>query len=665
MNARLRIIFGGGSLLLGLLLAMGMLPWFAPARSATEAPAPASFNPPVQESPAVDLEDYVWEKAWYIQNNQPSASEAQIRQELRSEIDVLLEVCCSAGSNRHLGPHYVAQGFLVEDLYWLNPAETILVLSEALEFLPPSQQERVISYLKFEMQSEAYNPLTYQIEYGIPNPLVDKQTFRAYYRPLPDELARGYLKMLDTGIITSRPENLYAAWAFAHYVSQFENPSSTPSAWELIEDNWVAIESLFRFIPDTPRTYWQIMGAIGYARMAEELGRPYQAAVDKALAGLQSGDDYVQFYYNMNSEVGCFGNNGDIQGYEGVWDYCAFSAADPYGLYDRIYNHQEYAGAYITNRPSMFATEIGRFLKDNSQSLVMSHLNRYLSPQGESYFPFWWENRGTKPWAVRDENTGWPGNAENAIMHPSFAWQLFLLQAYVFPNQTGESMGRYIDTPISVGDIFHLQKLIATLRLYSGVQWAEDDPFTGLRYQKHVEPPFGDEGDVVHFELTIQNNAGEITTTTYLTDNLPTSLSLVPGSLSASMGQASIDNGQLTWSEIIATNPEVVISYDMQIMSSATEVVLNTASFFNQLYNNRIEERQSTVIINGPLTGLPEIPNNSFNPLQEASPGPVSTTAPDLKRTPNNLEKSSPPPDSQETPLTCFPFNLPAFVSPD
>jgi hypothetical protein len=430
---------------------------------------------PIVVSAQNGFKGYVWDKLWITPNSNLSAGEQAVRDELKAEIDKVLAACCTGQTTpRHLGSFYVAQGFLYEDLYWLNPGETVLVLSETLEFLTAAQRAEVIRYLKFEMQSATYNPLTYSVPSGMASPLAAINANRSFYPALPNELGRGSFTW--GGTLTPPPENLYAAWAFAHYVSQFEDSAQNPKAWQIIQNNWANIEALYQQIPATPRTYWQIMGLMGYARMAKALNKPYTEAEQRAITGFTSGANYTQFYYNMGTQVGCFGNDGNVNGYQGVWDYCAFAAVAPQSLHPTIYSHSQYAGANLANRPAMFAPEIGRFLREKAQTAVVNHLNRYQTPSGAAYFPFWWENKGTKPWAVRDENTGEPGNAENAMMHPSFAWQMFMLRATVFPGETGDNMRKFLDTPIAIGDNFHLQKLVTLLRLYSTMQWAENDP---------------------------------------------------------------------------------------------------------------------------------------------------------------------------------------------
>jgi hypothetical protein len=343
-----------------------------------------------------NYERYIWEIGWYVQNPTPSPAEQLVRQELEREIQKLLDFCCTnRPTPRHLGPYYVAQGYLREDLYWLNPAETVLVLAEALPFLPPNQQAEVIRYLKFEMTSNIYSPLSFRLEQDQSSPLIASDAYRFLGPTLPADLAPDAFALEDAGELDAPPENLYAAWAFAHYVSQFETPGDGPPAWQIIADRWSEVEVIFDRVPNNPRRYWQIMGAIGYARMARQLGKPTTQAEQRALNGLNAGDDYEQFYANMGTDVGCFGNTTHA-GWEGTWDYCAFSAVYPQVLTRRGLNG--YAGEILANRPSMFAPEIGRFLHDQAQPEVMNHINEYMEPSGRLFFPFWWENKGDMPW---------------------------------------------------------------------------------------------------------------------------------------------------------------------------------------------------------------------------------------------------------------------------
>lgn len=565
------------------------------------------------------FDKYVWEKPWVVQNDLPPNGEP-VMCELQTEVQKLLETCCTGQvTPNHLGPFHTAPGFLAEDLYWLNPAETILVLAEALDYLPASQRSEVIRYLKFEMQSAEFNPLVYTVEYNVPSPLVAPDSYRSFYGPLPAELARGSLKLMGVAELAPPVENLYAAWAFAHHVSRYESASDTPPAWQIIDNNWANIEALYSQIPATPRTYWQIMGAIGYARMAKELGKPFAQAQQRALNGLNAGTNYVQFYRNMGSDEGCFGNGIETS----TWDYCAFSSAAPV-LSETQYNHADYAGAALTLRPSMFAAEIGRFLREQAQTPVMNHINEYMEPSGQWYFPFWWENKGTKPWEVSDANSG-GGNKENAVMHPSLAWQLFMLRGTVGPGETGDSMRQFIDTPWAIADIFHMQKLVTVLRLYSTVQWAESEPGGSpgeipfcadasfspsgpLHYSKSASPSFANEGEIISYGLSIVRQGNPVTTTTFITDTLPVELEFLPDSLNASLPPApTYTGGQVRWSGILSAVTQVTINYQMRVPNDLPVQAVNVATFYNPGLNSEPAVVTASVFLNAEEAYLPLI----------------------------------------------------------
>lgn len=538
---------------------------------------------------------YVWEKPWITPNPTPSTLEQEVRQELQAQIQQVIDFCCTGRTTpRHLGPFYVAQGYIAEDFFWLDPGETVLVLSEALDFVSESQRSELIRYLKYEMQTTTYSPLTFSVQGSQPSPLLEPANFRSFYQQLPAELARGYLKV-DVG---PRPQDLYAAWAFAHYVSRYENPNDSSKAWDIINSQWSAISQIFNTIPATPQTYWQIMGAIGYARMAQKLGYSYTTAEQRAINGLSAGVNYVQFYRNMATAEFCQGNQG-TNGWVGVWDYCGFTAVNPVDMYQGRFNHNGYAGQSLENKPSMFAVDIGRFLKDNAQTAVVNHINRYLNPTGAAYFPFWWENKGLKPWAVRDENTPLDGNGENAIMHPSFAWQMFMLRATVFPNITAAQMQGYVDTPWAIGDIFHLQKLITVLRLYGSVQWSESDQISS---RKTASPVAADLGETINFTITVLGS-GKSTT---VTDVLPAQLGYLSHSTTCPLGAINYNSGarQVTYSGTVPASSNCTINIATEVNTSDRLALVNSATINDGLLSYAVSVM---VLLNGLPAYLPII----------------------------------------------------------
>ncbi|OGM27877.1 hypothetical protein A2627_01960 [Candidatus Woesebacteria bacterium RIFCSPHIGHO2_01_FULL_39_28] len=441
---------------------------------------------------------YIWESMWVTQNSTPSQNEQDVRNELISEVTKFLDWVNQTNPPKPPGPFYLAQGYQSEDFYWLNPGETVLVLSQTLDFLPQNVRDRVIAYLKYIMTTSNVSPLSFNISANTRHTLLDKNNYRSFYTSLPSELAPGEIQ----SSVNPVPENLYAVWAFANNVSQYESSISTPKAWDIVNSNWPAVDALYRQAPMTSTIYWDIMAQIGYARMAKKLNKTapvtYSTAESRANSGYTAGTDFISFYKNTSNSRFCWGNTG-IQNWVGIWDYCLFSAIGPNYLFDtsNYFRHDDvngFAGQWETNKISMFAPEIGRFFHDKIQNTVINDagygINRFLATGGTYYDPFWWESKGDKTFGLRDANTAPEGNSENAIMHPSFSWQMFLLKAYVegagVDKTRADEMKKYLDTPWALGDNFHIEKLVTLLRMYSTVQWAEVDPRTSTPV---VSPP--------------------------------------------------------------------------------------------------------------------------------------------------------------------------------
>jgi hypothetical protein len=435
----------------------------------------------------VTYSNYIWQSMWVTQNSNPSQNEQSTRNELVEEISRFMNWANQTNPPRPPGPFYHAQGYQNEDIYWLNTGETVLVLSESLEFLPQNLRDQVITYLKYVMITPYLSPLSYNIQSGVANPLLDRNNYRNIYSTLPAELTPPSSRSDDS----PSPENLYAVWAFANYVSQFESTTSTPKAWTILNNNWSAINSLYSTAVTTQTTYWDIMAQIGYSRIAKHLSQPFATAETRANSGFTLGLNFVQFYQNTFNEKGCFGNSGP-SGYVGNWDYCLFSGANLQdqnvagGFFNGSFaaGHSGYVGQLAARRPSMFATEIGRFLHDNVQSAVLSDpgygLIRFLSATGTWYDPTWAISKGQKRNTMRDANSPTDGSGETFSIHPSFAWQMYLLKAYVegagIDKSRADLMIPFTDTSWAYGDNFHIQKLVTLLRMYSTVQYSETDP---------------------------------------------------------------------------------------------------------------------------------------------------------------------------------------------
>jgi hypothetical protein len=550
---------------------------------------------------------YIWEKPWVVPSTAPTQGELDARAELSDEVNKFLDWAYQTNPPRPPGPYYVPQGYISEDLFWLNTGESVLALSEALDFLSTTDRNRLIGYLKYVMTNPTISPLTFTISDNVPHPLLNKGNYRNLYAPLPDELARGYMNSSRVDQIKPPPENLYAVWAFAHYVSRYEETGSTPKAWDIISSNWGNVTTLYNQLPATPAIYWDIMGYVGYARMAKRLGQSFATAETRANNGYAAGVNYVQFYRNMKTSRWCEGNGND-QPWVGVWDYCAFTAVDPYSLYqeNNPFQHNAYAGQVLGNKPSMFAPEIGRFLRERAQNAVLNDpgygINRYLAPGGANYYAFWWETRGEKHWPLKDGGTQDPGNGENALMHPSFAWQMFMLKAHVEgaglnPGRAAE-LHRYLDTPWAVGDPFHIQKLITVLRMYSTIVWSE----TGGTVMS-VTPPTGKQNATITVTYSVVGTGLPIT----VTDTLPTGLGHTASSTTCTGGSGLSVNGNIvTYTGTPAAGTACTITIQATINTSQTLAVTNAAQVVDGGPNSPYT-LTSVLILNPRTVSLPLI----------------------------------------------------------
>lgn len=548
---------------------------------------------------------YIWEKPLVAPNPAPGADEQDLRAELDAEVTAFLDWAYQTNPARPPGPFYTAPGYIAEDLYWLNPGESVLVLAETLDFLTPTTRDRLVTYLKYVMTTPAISPLTFLIQNNVANPLFNKANFRNAYPALPDELARSVMNSSRASEYGPPPENLYAVWAFAYYVTRYEG-ASAPKAWDIVNNNWSAVSALYAAAPTTtPKTYWEIMTQVGYARLAKRLGKAFATAESRANAGYAAGVNFVQFYKNMKTARWCEGN-GDDQAWVGVWDYCLFASVEPYSLYQesQVFRHDAYAGQLLSNRQTMFASEVGRFLHDKAQTAVVNDtgygLVRFTQPAGRFYNPFWWESRGEKVFGTRDAGTVVEGNGENAVMHPSFSWQLFLLKAYV--EGAGLSAGRaetmriLLDTPWAIGDLFQLQKLVTVLRMYSTVQWTQADAgSTSLT----ASPAAARQGQTVTFLINVAGTGQAIT----VTDPLPSGLTYASNT-NACPGTVGVASNTVTYSGTPSSGAFCTVTVRATVTTALTQPAVNTITVNDSVTQYTDSE---TVILNPINVHLPAI----------------------------------------------------------
>jgi hypothetical protein len=288
-------------------------------------------------------------------------------------------------------------------LAWLNPADTILALSQAFPLLPADQQTSLRSYLRAELDAYPVDAFEISGAYSAAKPSEGSAYYRGARReqfPLPPDLTYNLWPPLSPPI-----DNLYALWAYANATDD----------WGYVQGRWPTISGLYAAfaVRGAVDTYGQIGGLIGFARIARHLGHEpeAQAAADLAARGLQSGADFSAF---VQTAEGRRSNTHAVS-------YPAFSYLTP---------------------------EVAAYLRDHSRDAVAAYV---ADVTARGNLPTWYLAWG-------EQTMG----GENAYLSPDVAWQIFLAKAYVL-QESEQGLRRYLDQPWSIGDPYFIEKLVATM----------------------------------------------------------------------------------------------------------------------------------------------------------------------------------------------------------
>ncbi len=92
-----------------------------------------------------------------------------------------------------------------------------------------------------------------------------------------------------------------------------------------------------------------------------------------------------------------------------------------------------------------------------------------------------------------------------------------------------------------------------------------------------VTPPIAATNEQTHYTLHVETPS-PVTETVYLTDTLPTGLTLVPGSLSATAGSISANGNTITWHGDFALAAPLQITFDATVATTQAQTLLNTAT---------------------------------------------------------------------------------------
>lgn len=343
---------------------------------------------------------------------------------LKARLVEEIEVMLAAG---HLRPGYASHGHFDspaqrqcgDDLvdYWHHPGETIVTLTQALSHLPPGLQAEVKAYLRNELT--AYPPYRYnhigwrgaaREAFDLP-PEVAAEL--ADFPPEPETL--GFVWRMN-------PYGLYALWQYARVMGGPEladellaeargSPALMASLSAVPED------SVLARMPFVHNAY--IAGHLGYLGLESLAGKPESSPVRAELDRL------------MELRATRFTKDSAYAG----------AASRDDGAYCRTLN---VAGNFMFMVP-----ELADYLRLHARAKVEAAVTEY-----EAIAPYWFVSFSED------------GFGENAL-NPLYDGQaLFMAEALIL-REAPADLEQYLDVPgFARGDLFYIQKLVATLNAY-------------------------------------------------------------------------------------------------------------------------------------------------------------------------------------------------------
>jgi uncharacterized repeat protein (TIGR01451 family) len=299
-------------------------------------------------------------------------------------------------------------------------------------------------------------------------------------------------------------------------------------------------------------SYAAISGAIGYARIAAHLGHTAEAqeGEDVAVAGMTAGQDFAAFLETANARY-----------------------PDP---------RNQTTGL---RAPVFFGLvpEVGHFLHDTIGDTVSAYLDA-LTNYYDGQFLWYLTRLGLQK-----------EDGESSFHGPELAWSVFLAQTYVLRADQTE-LRRYLDRPWGLGDLYYLQKLVSTIEASSLPDFRSST--------KQVNNLVPASGETITYTITLRNSGSPITSTVFLTDDLPAGLSYIPDTVSASLGHADYVDGSILWSDILSSTPTVTITYRV-VVEEAEEptLIANSATIDTGEYG--VVNCSTAIIVDGIAVYLP------------------------------------------------------------
>jgi len=293
---------------------------------------------------------------------------------------------------------------------WYDSVELVLTLAMAYPYLDEQLKSEVRSYVAGVIQR--YPPWQ-----GMPwgGDWLKNSAARELY-PMPPEIRQNLSNWPPPA---ASPTSLYAIWLWAKNTGD----------WELARTNWSGLTALYNSRRNELTYYADMGGVIGYARLARQL----------------YGDSSLAYTQAVQVVVDALTAGKNIQRYI---DY-AKSSQQYWIPRDNQPEWGTFKGWYV---PVFFGIqpEIGLYLREQTDGKAAEHL---LSRETGDGLRWWYLTRaGTHA-----------EEGETAFVAPQAAWSHFMAHAYIL-GEPRSQLRRYLDRPWGKGDLYSIQKLVATIQ---------------------------------------------------------------------------------------------------------------------------------------------------------------------------------------------------------
>lgn len=523
---------------------------------------------------------YTWSMAGLadVVRARRAAGNGTVPPELQQELVDQVQGIVQAG---HLRPWIFIDGVPRHtergDLYWANPADTLIHLSQAALALPDGAgRNALVNYLRNE---RAQFPPETQFNLGLQDGAV-RPGYTGYWDDWEFQWTQGRADAIQKRV------PLWNAYALSQVADVMEEAPSggTMQALSVVLDaemrerDWATMYWFEGFqdrsvaVVNANRHF---AGLLGYARLAtrlkdtaaRQLALPLLAKAAVLRAGMAL---YPRYLYAAQLQELPAQADWQVQQTAGTWNGYLFNTdwrtgdddarqvtfLNQFGVY--LYDHSGTEGgdASACCFPHPYLTAYRDLTPELAQLLgKLGPVAQVYANKVKALFPLWYASFAE----------GTLGHEHN-LSHPVDAFQIFLAEAYL-KQASGDELVSYIDIPyVQTGDLFYVQKLAETVLAYRGVTWQGG----GVQVAAQPLPDrMADKGEQVRFAVSVRPSLEPVTETVLISISVPSGLQYHAGSLQAEAGAVNDSAAPLlTWQGPLPTNDGVTMHFDVAVQEA-------------------------------------------------------------------------------------------------